>query len=65
MEWRIRTSSHGGFVAEYGAQVRSGIMAGFKPGCFMPAFIVYESACFDTEAQARRYIARSKNSPQD
>ena len=64
-EWRIRKSSHGGFVAEYGAQVQPGIKPGFKPGYFMPAFIVYESAHFDSETEAKRYIARSKTSPQD
>jgi hypothetical protein len=63
MEWRIRESNHGGFVAEYGAQVQPGIQAGFKPGFFMEAFIVYESARFDTRKQAEKYIARSKNKP--
>ncbi|MCJ7837443.1 hypothetical protein MUB23_18860 [Cuneatibacter sp. NSJ-177] len=64
-EWRIRESDHGGFVAEYGGPVQSGIEAGFKPGFYMPAFIVYESAHFDNEAEAQRYLARSKTSPQD
>lgn len=64
-EWRIRKSSHGGFVAEYGGPVQSGIEAGFKPGFFMPAFIVYGSAHFDTEKEAKCYISRNKTSPQD
>lgn len=56
MEWRIRESSRGGFVVEYGAKIKSGIEAGYKPGYFMPAFIVYKSAHFDTEKEAERYI---------
>lgn len=55
MEWRIRESSHGGFVAEKGIKVESqpnpcGI------GYIMPAFIVYEMHSFDTEKQALSYI---------
>lgn len=56
MEWRIRESSRGGFIAEYGAKIKSGVEAGYKPGCFMPAFIVYESVRFDTEKEAERHI---------
>ena len=56
MEWRIRESSRGGFIAEYGAKIKSGVEAGYKPGCFMPAFIFYESVRFDTEKEAERYI---------
>lgn len=55
MEWRIRKSGHGGFVAEKGIKVES------KPnpcgiGYIMPAFIVYEMHSFDTEKQALSYI---------
>lgn len=58
MEWRIRKSSRGGFVAEKdiprkGSEKIPGIL-----GFTMPAFIVYESANFDTEKQARAYIKR-------
>lgn len=60
MEWRIRESSHGGFVAEYGGEIKPGTEAGYRPGFFMPGFIVQESARFDTEAQAKRYIEQKK-----
>ena len=56
MEWRIRESSHGGFFAECGATIKPGVKAGYKPGYFLPAFIVYESVRFDTEKDAEKYI---------
>lgn len=55
MEWRIRESTHG-FYAERGSEVKPGIEAGYKIGFYMPAFIVYESARFDTRKEAERYI---------
>ena len=58
MEWRIRESGHGGFVAEYGASHAGGVLAPSGIGCTMPAFIVYESARFDTRRQAEAYIKR-------
>lgn len=58
MEWRIRPSSHGGFVAEYGTTHQGGESLDYCPGVTMPAFIVYRSARFDTLAEAKRYIKR-------
>lgn len=56
MEWRIRESKRG-FYAEYGGYVQPGTVAGFKPGFYMPAFIVSVSYRFDTRKQAEKYIA--------
>lgn len=58
MEWRIRESSHGWFVAERGIAHEGGVLAPTGIGCTMPAFIVYESARFDTRRQAEAYIKR-------
>lgn len=58
MEWRIRKSSHGGFVAEKGIHHEGSERIPGILGITMPAFIVYESASFDTEKQARAYIKR-------
>ena len=60
MEWRIRESSHGGFVAERGMKHEGGVSAPSGIGCTMPAFIVYESSHFDTRCQAEAYIKRRK-----
>lgn len=59
MEWRIRQSSRG-WYAEYGAQVES-VEAGFKIGYLMPCFHVSESARFDTETEAKKYIAEKEH----
>jgi hypothetical protein len=58
MEWRIRKSSHGGFVAEKGIPHEGGERIPGILGYTTPAFVVYESANFDTEKQARAYIKR-------
>lgn len=58
MEWRIRKSSRGGFVAEKGIPHEGREKIPGILGFTMPAFIVYESANFDTEKQARAYIKR-------
>ena len=58
MEWRIRECGRGGYVAENGAEIKGGIQVGYKPGYYMPAFIVYESSRFDTKRQAENYIKR-------
>lgn len=58
--WRIRECGHGGFVAEKGVEIKSGIEAGYKPGTYMPAFVISESAHFETRKQAENYIARQK-----
>lgn len=60
MEWRIRESAHGGFCAEYGGYIQSGIEAGFKPGFYMPGFHVSESSRFDTRQEAEEYIKRKE-----
>lgn len=60
MEWRIRESSHG-FYAEYGGYVQPNTEAGFKPGFYMPGFIVSTSFRFDTKAEAKAYIAEKEN----
>lgn len=59
MTGRIRESGHGGYIAEIGNEIKSGIEAGFKPGYFMPGFIVYKSARFDTLKQAKAFIAKN------
>lgn len=60
MEWRIRENSCGGFVAEKGIEVKGGALAPSGIGCAMPAFIVYESAKFETMKQAKRYMEREQ-----
>ena len=60
MEWRIiKTKS--GYHAEYGCYVEAGQEAGFRIGFIMPGFIVQESARFDTEQEAKKFIERKKN----
>lgn len=61
MEWRIRESGHGRFIAERGMQTEKGTLAPNGIGYIMPAFIVYESTKFDTKKQAERYIAQKKH----
>lgn len=61
MEWRIRESSHGGVVAEYGAPHTGGVEIGNRPGITMSAFIAYYSGRFDTRKQAERYIKNNPN----
>lgn len=56
MQWRIRESTRG-FYAECGIQHNGSVEVGCMPGVTMPAFIVYESARFDTRKQAEKYIA--------
>lgn len=56
MQWKIRESDRG-FYAERGIQHSGGVEVGYMPGVTMPAFIVYESARFDTRKQAEKYIA--------
>ena len=59
MEWRIRESSHGGYIAERGIAHQGGTRVGLV-GVTMPAFIVYESSRFPTLRQAERYV-KEKN----
>ncbi len=58
MEWRIRESGHGGFVAERGIKHEGGVLSPSGIGFTLPAFIVYESARFDTKKEAERFIRR-------
>lgn len=60
MEWRITEDIRGGFNAEYGGYIKSGTAIGYMPGCFMPTFVVQESARFGTRRQAERYIEGRK-----
>jgi hypothetical protein len=60
MEWRIRPCSHGGVVAEYGSKHEGGVLSPAGIGYTMPAFIAYRIVKFETENQAKRYIARQK-----
>lgn len=61
MEWRIRESGHGGFVAERGIEHCGGSQVPGIIGATMPAFIVYEMERFDTEREAKAYIRRKQN----
>lgn len=63
MEWRIRESSHGGYVAEHGIAHQGGTRVGFV-GCTMPAFIVCESSSFPTLRQAERYVKEKSEGKQ-
>ena len=58
MEWRIRKSGGGGFVAEKGMYHKGGESVPGIIGVTMTAFIVYESAYFQTEKEAKNYIKR-------
>ena len=55
MEWRI-TERNNRFYAEWGMDSTGER----RCPCTMPAFIVYESARFDTKRQAEKYIDRNK-----
>ena len=63
-EWRIRESSFGGFMAEYGSRHKGGMLAPNGIGYTMPAFIVTKAARFDTRQQAERYIEQMKEEEQ-
>lgn len=58
MEWRIRESGHGGFVAELGMPHDGGVLAPSGVGVTMPAFIVYEMMRFETRRKAEAYVRR-------
>ena len=60
MEWRIVETSRG-FHAQYGSYIEPGTEVGYKPGVFMPGFIVSESARCDTRKEAEEYIKERKN----
>ena len=58
MVWRVRESSNGGFVAEYGSEHGGGVLAPSGVGVTMPAFIVYEMIRFESRRRAEAYIKR-------
>lgn len=58
MEWRIRKNGHGGFVAEKGIYHKGGESIPGIIGVTMESFIVYESAAFEAEKEAKKYIKR-------
>lgn len=58
MEWRIRESGHGGFVAEKGIYHKGGESFPGIIGVTMAAFVVYESATFETVKEAKNYVKR-------
>lgn len=60
MEWRIRESGHGGYMAERGIQHAGGVPAPSGMGFTMPAFIVYEAAHFDSQKAAQQYVQRRR-----
>ena len=57
MEWRIRESSHGGWVVEKGMEIKS-VEVEYKPGYYMPGFMVYEMSRFDTRKQAETFVKK-------
>lgn len=58
MEWRIIKGSRGDYVAQMGISHLGGASAPGGVGVTMPAFVVYDSARFDTLEEAKRYIKR-------
>ena len=56
VEYRIRECGHGGFTVEKGIAHKGGEHIPGMLGSTMPAFIVYESAHFDTKRKAQAYI---------
>lgn len=58
LEWRIRETGDGEFMAEYGAEHKGGVSAPSGIGYTMPAFIVYQSCRCRTRKEAERYIKR-------
>ena len=60
MEWRIRKDAHGGFSVERGLNHKGGEKIPGVMGTTMPAFIVYESAHFDTDKQVKSFMKRKR-----
>ena len=56
MEWRIR-ETQGGYMAERGMYSDGGPV-GYKPGYYMPCFVIYESAFCRTKEEAEDYIKK-------
>ena len=61
MEWRIREKHDGvqslGWAVEKGMEIKSS-KVGYKPGYYMPGFLVYEMYTFDTKEQAEAFIRK-------
>ena len=60
MEWRIRKDARGGFSVERGLNHKGGEKIPGVMGATMPAFIVYESAHFDTDKQVKSFMKRKR-----
>ena len=60
MEWRIRKTGKGDYIAEYGGYTNGSAPAPNGIGCIMTAFIVRRMARFDTRKQAEQYIKNQK-----
>lgn len=55
LEWRIRESAYGGYVAEKLGNPEKRIEASYVPGIIMGA-VLYESCHFNTLKQAEKFI---------
>lgn len=53
MEKRIRKSSIGDYVVEFGIKIKS-TECKFKPGYYMDGFLVYQSSRYDTLEEAQK-----------
>ena len=60
MEWRIRKDARGGISVEKGLNHKGGERIPGVLGSTMPAFIVYESAHFDTDKQVKSFMKRKR-----
>ena len=60
MEWRIRKHARGGFSVERGLNHKGGEKIPGVMGTTMTAFIVYESAHFDTDEQVKSFMKRKR-----
>ena len=54
LEKRNRKSSDGDYVVEWGRELKESIKCDFKPGYYMPRFLVYQSCRYDTLEQAEQ-----------
>lgn len=52
-EKKIRKSSYGDYVVEFGKTINP-VKCEYKPGYYMPAFIVYQSSRYDTLEEAQK-----------
>lgn len=54
MEKRIRKSSNGDYVVEWGKELKESIKCDFKSGYYIAGFLVYQSSRYDTLEQAEQ-----------